>query len=180
MIGYMEMPLNFRYREVFLKGKPRHERFDNFLIKHPHMDVGHRAKIFAPFDALKGFDEAIAEKTVRYHHKKELNAEDTRDLDRKLRVLHHLTNNGSAVRQHPVTITVTYFQLCQDSDPDSYGNENGQGLYRSVKGICQKVDPYVTHTIQVGEKRIAFDDILSIEGESIFDKQSEWDLSGIL
>ena len=59
-IGAMAMPADFSYREVFLRGKPKHEKLDPFSIRHPKMDVGHRAKIFAPFDALKGFDEALA------------------------------------------------------------------------------------------------------------------------
>ncbi|MBO4887469.1 MAG: hypothetical protein J5589_04050 [Firmicutes bacterium] len=59
-IGLMEMPALFRYREVAMKGKPKHDRFDSFSIRHPQMDVGKRAKIFAPFDALKGFDDAVS------------------------------------------------------------------------------------------------------------------------
>ena len=55
----MRMPSAFRYRDVFLKGKPRHERYDAFRIRHPEMDPGRRAKIFAPFDALQGFGEEI-------------------------------------------------------------------------------------------------------------------------
>ena len=58
-IGAMAMPKGFKYREVFLKGKPKHGPADRFLLRHPAMDVGHRAKIFSPFDALKGFSEAI-------------------------------------------------------------------------------------------------------------------------
>ena len=58
------MPADFGYREVFLRGKPKHERLDPFSVRHPKMDVGHRAKIFAPFDALKGFDEALAAQTA--------------------------------------------------------------------------------------------------------------------
>ncbi len=61
-IGVIAMPANFRYREVFLKGRPRHDRYDPFRIRHPSMDRGHRAKIFSPFDALKGFNEAVAAK----------------------------------------------------------------------------------------------------------------------
>lgn len=66
-LGYMRMPPAFRYRDVFLKGKPRHSRLDAFRIRHPEMDHGRRAKIFAPFDALSGFDEEIAraEKAAR-------------------------------------------------------------------------------------------------------------------
>ncbi len=58
-IGEMKMPAGFRYKNVYLKGKPQHDRFDSFRIAHPQMDTGKRAKIFAPFDALKGFDEAV-------------------------------------------------------------------------------------------------------------------------
>lgn len=59
-VGDMAMPVNFRYRDVFLKGRPQHDRYDPFRIRHPRMDRRKRAKIFAPFDALKGFSEAIA------------------------------------------------------------------------------------------------------------------------
>ena len=59
-VGTMEMPPGFSYREVFLKGKPRHEQYDAFSVRHPKMDAGRRAKIFAPFDALKGFSDELA------------------------------------------------------------------------------------------------------------------------
>ena len=49
-----------RYRKVYERGKPKHSPFDDFSIKHPAMDLSRRAKIFSPFDALKGFDEEIA------------------------------------------------------------------------------------------------------------------------
>lgn len=65
-IGVMAMPVNFRYREVFIKGKPQHDKFDPFRIKHPEMDHGRRANIFSPFDALKGFSEAVSAKDVLY------------------------------------------------------------------------------------------------------------------
>ncbi len=60
-IGYMPMPSDFKYKEAFLAGRPRHARTDRFRIRHPAMDCGKRAKIFAPFDALKGFGDAIDE-----------------------------------------------------------------------------------------------------------------------
>ena len=44
----------------FLKGKPQHDRDDPFRIRHPKMPCDKRAKIFSPFDALKGFSEALA------------------------------------------------------------------------------------------------------------------------
>ena len=53
------IPSSFRYRKVYEKGKPIHERNDDFYIKHPPMDLSKRTKIFSPFDALKGYDEAL-------------------------------------------------------------------------------------------------------------------------
>ncbi|WP_033154923.1 hypothetical protein [Pseudobutyrivibrio ruminis] len=49
-----------RYKKVYEIGKPKHSPFDDFSIKHPAMDLSRRAKIFSPFDALKGFNEEIA------------------------------------------------------------------------------------------------------------------------
>ena len=51
---------SFRYREVYEKGKPVHEKNDSFSVKHPPMELSRRAKIFSPFDALKGFSEELA------------------------------------------------------------------------------------------------------------------------
>ncbi len=54
-----KMPSSFRYKDVFLKGKPQHNKTDSFSIKHPAMNLGRRAKIFNPFDALKGFSDEL-------------------------------------------------------------------------------------------------------------------------
>ena len=60
-----EMPSSFRYKDVFLKGKPEHDKTDSFSVKHPAMDPGRRAKIFSPFDALKGFSDELARSEQR-------------------------------------------------------------------------------------------------------------------
>ena len=59
-VGYMPMPGDFKYADVLRKGRPKHDPSDPFLAKHPPMPAGRWAKIFAPFDALKGFSESIA------------------------------------------------------------------------------------------------------------------------
>ena len=59
-IGAMPVPPDFRHGELMRRGRPRHGAGDEFRLRHPAMDVGHRAKIFAPFDALAGFRDAIA------------------------------------------------------------------------------------------------------------------------
>ena len=58
-IGYMPMPEGFRYAELAKAGRPQHKKYDEFWCRHPPMDLGKRAKIFAPFAALRGFDEEI-------------------------------------------------------------------------------------------------------------------------
>ena len=60
-LGWMAVPADFRYMRIYLQGKPQHERFDAFRLRHPSMPVSQRAKLFAPFDALRGFDFAIME-----------------------------------------------------------------------------------------------------------------------
>ncbi len=61
-LGCMPHPQNFKYEAVLRHGKPRHEPFDDFRRKHPSMPPEKRAKLFMPFDALRGFDLAIRKK----------------------------------------------------------------------------------------------------------------------
>lgn len=159
-VGYMSMPDGFRYREVFLKGKPQHEMYDKFSVKHPKMDVGKRAKIFAPFDALKGFNEAITAKEIPYVRQKELSDEDKAKLNHQLNVLHSLTYNSRLARQNLVTVTVIYFEPCSDPNSEAYGIK---GLYQTVTGICWKVDLEIRQEILVGSQRISLKKISLIE-----------------
>lgn len=160
MIGRMEMPPDFKYRDAFWKGKPTHDRFDAFAIRHPRMDASKRAKIFAPFAALKGFEDEVASKDVRYLPQTELSPEDSAALNRRLEILHHLTRNSRRARESNVTVSVFYFVPCADPHHEACGRF---GLYNTVTGICRRVDPDAARTIQVGSTRIPFDAILKIE-----------------
>ena len=62
-------PNDLKYKKIFDKGKPMHNADDPFLIRHPRMDLSRRAKIFAPFDALRGFDAAIIAKNEIYENR---------------------------------------------------------------------------------------------------------------
>ncbi|MBO4863900.1 MAG: hypothetical protein J5517_06020 [Eubacterium sp.] len=53
------------YKDIIDKERPRHDG-DAFEARHPKMSREARAKIFAPFAALKGHEEAI-ENTGRLH-----------------------------------------------------------------------------------------------------------------
>ena len=86
-VGYMPMPAGFAHADIFLHGRPRPglagkvQTYDAFYRKHPPMDVVHRAKIFAPFDALRGFSEAIAAKVGQYEEKKVLTEGEKEELE---------------------------------------------------------------------------------------------------
>lgn len=158
-IGVMPMPTDFKYKDVFLKGRPQHERFDAFSIRHPKMDCGKRAKIFAPFDALRGFNFAIMTKEVIYVEKPELSREDERELNRRLEVLQNLTWNSRMAKRNQIIVTATYYVPCKDRNHEAYGK---RGQLRSITGVCRNVDPDITQTILINDQRIDFDNLIRL------------------
>ena len=171
-IGVMAMPVDFRYRDVFLKGKPQHDRFDLFRIRHPSMDVGRRAKIFSPFDALKGFNEAIVSKNVLYRDRIELSEEDRKELDRRIHILKGLTYNGRMARANRVQVTVVYYVPCADENHEAVGF---RGRYQKITGICWNVDE-LYGSLLVDKTRIQFEDILRIgNSEGVFERDWSWE-----
>lgn len=166
MIGYMPMPADFKYRDVFLKGQPEHTPWDAFRLRHPSMDTGRRAKIFAPFDALAGFDEAVAGKEVLYEFRREISEDEREELDRRLGILHRLTWNSRLARENAVPVSVTYYVPCEDPDSAAFGY---RGRYVTVSGLCRGVG---LHTVTVEEKRIPLEDIIAVESGKTFDGHS--------
>ncbi len=164
----MDIPDAFPYREVFLRGRPRHEH-DDFCRLHPPMERGKRAKIFAPFDALDGYGGAIRAKNTLYTDKILLSAEQTVELDRRLTALKNMldervrgrrTAGGRPLAPLP-RVKVTYFVPCGDRFHDAFGR---LGTYETAEGPCLSVDPDAARTVRVGGLTIAFDDIAEITG----------------
>ena len=126
------MPANFRYAEIFRRGRPRHGKpgvlstYDAFYIKHPPMSPLRRAKLFAPFDALAGFGGRIAAKEVLYKERKILTEEEKEELDRRLAVIHRLAPDTRTAQKNRLSIEVTYFSPCEDPVSESFGS--GRGL----------------------------------------------------
>ena len=177
-IGKMAMPEFFPYRDVYLKGRPQHDKYDPFRIKHPQMPNSRRAKIFSPFDALRGFNEAVAAKNVQYEDRMSLSPEDQEELDRRFHILHSLTAGSRMAAANRVQVSVTYFEVCRDENHEACGS---QGLYKTVTGICRNVDAEITRSILVDGTRIPMEDIRTIEASGdIFkrnweDQSSNWD-----
>ena len=93
-----EVPMDFPYLSVIFQGPPKHNH-DDFSLRHSRMELGQRAKMFAPFDALDGYSDAVRGKDVEYVEKIDLTKnglaeEDREELSRRLEILHNLTYTG--------------------------------------------------------------------------------------
>lgn len=175
MIGIMAMPANFKYRDVAKKGRPAHDRWDSFSLKHPPMTTARWAKIFSPFDALDGFDERIAEKEVQYVPRTELLEDDKAELSRRLDILHNLTWNSHMARANRVRVSVEYFQPC--ADENHFAFDLAAGSYETVTGMVLRVG---TDSLRLrtddGDLTVRFEDIREIRNETgIFETDWEWE-----
>ena len=155
-IGYMPMPADFKYKEVFLKGYPHHDRLDPFRVRHPSMDNIRRAKLFSPFAALAGFSTAIGNKEEQYVVRRE----PPEGLNQILNEIQKLTFNGKAARENNVLVEISYYVPCDDPWSEWY---QVRGKYKSITGVVKNVDNISgTITILTNEKdemKIRFPDI---------------------
>ena len=159
VVGYMPMPVSFAHKEAFLHGRPKHRKYDDFWRRHPPMNTGHRAKIFAPFDALRGFDFCIMSKEVQYTERLELSETQKEQLDHQLARLQSLTHNGRAARENHPAAEVTYFEACTDPENFAYGKG---GQYKTITGIVSKVDTIVSRAITIDGQAISLDTVSEI------------------
>lgn len=155
----MERTVEQKYPHAFYGCRPQHALCDDFSLRHPKMPLEKRAKIFSPFAALKGFEEAIENKLRPYAEKRELNEEEQARLDAALSRLYALTCSRRTVRQNPVNASVTFYVPCQDENSEAYGC---RGSYETVSGVVQKVDPLLTRTVAVANRTIDFSDLCEI------------------
>ena len=146
--------MDFAYSDIINLRRPTHDG-DVFSRRHPKMARLNRAKIFAPFAALSGYDEAVKSKQVPYVPRRERDADGLRALNRALETLHRATRTGSLARQNRVRARVEYFEVCTDPHHEAFGQD---GLYRTVTDVVWKVDP-TGQTLTVGDKSIPFSDI---------------------
>jgi len=150
-----------RYGNIIFLDRPVHDG-DLFSRRHPAMTRLNRAKIFAPFAALVGFDERVRRKEIRYVAKVELDADEEWELNRRLLILHELTANSKLARANAVVVKVEYFAVCTDSENDAY-MEKGQ--YLTVSGRVVRVDPHqqeLTLSVDGAKQVIPFIDIYQI------------------
>ena len=103
-----------------------------------------RAKIFAPYQALKGFNDTVHARDTVYVRRLELAEYAQERLDRKLRQIRRWD-----------TVTVTWFQ----PKPGEAGQDVGQ--YLSATGTVERVDP-VFRVLLLSGQRIPMEDIADL------------------
>ena len=161
------MPAEFPYRETALAGRPRHRLNEAFSARHPPMPPARWAKIFAPFDALRGFGEAIAAKQTRYIPRPEP-ACGAAELSRRLRLLQALAPNGRLARARRVPVTARYFRLCSDPESPSFGRE---GSCESCSGLLLGVDRELRRVLWLqtpeGRTGIPLEDLLELSSPAL-------------
>ena len=122
------------------------------------MEAGRRAKIFAPFDALRGFSDAVSAREISYEPFRAPDTERMEILSRKLALLLPLVENSGLARKNQVRLEVTYFCPCEDPDIE---NHEFLGRYRTLEGRLKKIDP-VRFQLQLDDQLIDLDDIYDI------------------
>ena len=77
---------------------------DKPISHHKPMDITHRAKIFAPFAALKGFEDCIRKKEIVYEEYPVLSEEQKDRLDQKVQMIGtgYVLTVTYSVHNHPL------------------------------------------------------------------------------
>ena len=131
----------------YITAMPRMQLYMDYSAKiygiYP-MDVGRRAKQFAPFAALRGLDETIRQQEIIYEPKRDLSEEKKNELDMKLRIL-----------AYGMKIQATYFQK-------SWKNPL-IGQYHTLSGTVEFFDPSVH--LRIDDTEIQIQDICDLTGD---------------
>jgi len=141
------------------------------LLSHPRMPIEKRAAIFASFDALVGYKEAVTETARTTDGRIELSDGKLEELNRRLSVIidrmEENTDNGEMPTQiiradeHTTpSVSITYFV------PDAL--KDG-GEYRTVAGAVVKIDLYQRLLYLDSGQQIKIDDVVKLDGE-LFDQ----------
>lgn len=125
--------------------------------KHPRMSMQDRAAQFAPFAALRGYEDAIHEASRYVESQIELSEDDKVQLDMKVQFL------ISHLKSQP-KISVLYFV------PDA---KKQGGVYQTVEGNLRKIDE-IQNTLSFTDKTIInLQDVFDITGEIFLSEKEQ-------
>ena len=148
----------FAYSDIINLRRPAHVD-DVFSRVHPRMPRLNRAKLFAPYAALRGFEDCVAAKRAVYEPRRVPDAMEARTLNRRIARLNRLCWNSRLARKSGVTARAVYFVPCADENHEAFGRG---GQYVAVEGLVRRVDVTCRYLI-VADTRIDFDDLWRID-----------------
>ena len=153
------------YAAILSEQRPQHQ-WDEFSIKHPKMSRAGRAKIFMPYDALKGYKEAVHEKEKLYESKRQLSGEETERINTRLACLISACASRKSTGQPLPSVSIRYFTEVPLSDEDILLGADPyvvRGQYQEVSGPVRKISPYESF-VMIGDSKVRFEDIDDISG----------------
>ncbi|MCR5148307.1 MAG: YolD-like family protein [Eubacterium sp.] len=132
-----------KYRDIIDKERPVHEN-DQFFAEHPKMDLLERAKIFAPFSALRGLNKTLSARIKIPHPENDLTPEREEEINELLHSLHS-GDMISIIIRTPI-----------------YDGEKIRYEFEKITGAVAKLKPEEGY-VQVINERIPLNRIYDIE-----------------
>ena len=124
------------YQKILYLSRPVSKRYP--------MAVERRAKKFAPFAALKGFEETVREKEAIYEPKRILPEEKQNELDMKLKIL-----------RPGIKVRAEYYQESRKYP--------GMGQYHTADGVIESYAPMTC--LWIGDSEIKIRDLYDLSGD---------------
>ena len=134
-----------KYGNIINMERPVHNG-DLFSRRHPKML--NRAKLFAPFAALVGFEDRVRNKEIEYVARHLLSEEQ----ETRINVVLNRISRGDRV-------SVKYFELCAEHEKEAFRR---LGQYKTISGCVRWVDA-VGQRLVLDEITIDFGDLYQLE-----------------
>ena len=119
---------------------------------HPQMPLRDRAAQFAPFAALTGYEAAVGETARQTTERRELDAQEAAELNRRL------TDLAARLKDRP-EVTIEYFV------PD---DRKAGGAYVTVAGRVRNISVSEKTLVMEDGTEIPMEDIVSMTGEIFY------------
>ena len=134
-----------KYDDIINCSRPKSDRIP--------MAVADRAKIFMPFAALKGYDEAVDDKKKLYTKRIELTDERKEELDRQIYILKEGLMKGEKIE-----VDINYFVKDESA---SIEKKEKVGKYIDIIGEVAKIDEFKKR-IKIMDQYINIENIFEI------------------
>ena len=134
-----------KYDDIINCSRPKSDRIP--------MEVADRAKIFMPFAALKGYDEAVDDKKKLYTIRMELTEERKEELDRKIYIL-----KEGLMKDEKIEVAIKYFIKDESA---SIEKKEEVGKYIDIIGKVAKIDEFKKR-IKIMGQYISIENIFEI------------------